>query len=284
MTMSAETVVELGEVFAKHGWPTHRPMEAVEPDASLFDRFCHMLEQLNADQQGLILELCQDFLKCPLPVYSTLLSEALEQLTPLDLGNSSDVIFVPLTNPLDAGNAKSGSCVTYLAKPQAPHHGLLKSRNCFFYEDINRLEREHSARAGATIVFLDDYLGTGETAVAALDDFDKRLRKQDDCVIVVVLVSLQTGFIAVQSRPTQIVTAHLRTKGISDSKTIADKKTAIRIMLSIEEMLSVPDQCSLGYQRSEGLESMIRTPDNTFPVFWLSETANQTDWPAPFPR
>ncbi len=281
--MSANIVVALGEVFKEHGWPTHRPENAPEPDASLFSRFCKMLERLNKDQQELILQLARDFLKCPLGVYHELFDSAAGKLSPSDLGVGADVIFLPLKKFSDAGLAKSGSCVVYLAKQYASSHSTFSCKRNTFYDNIELLGQKHDDRTNATIVLLDDYVGTGRTATTALEEFDK-WRRQDDTVIVMTLVSLKTGYDAVADKGVKIVASHIRPQGLTGSTRIANKQNAIHLMESIEQLLSVPSGYSFGFQRSEGLESMIRTPNNTFPVFWVDKMANGKDWPAPFPR
>jgi hypothetical protein len=39
-------------------------------------------------------------------------------------------------------------------------------------------------------------------------------------------------------------------------------------MKDIEKKINIRGEFSLGYKQSESLISMIRTPNNTFPVFW----------------
>jgi hypothetical protein len=52
-------------------------------------------------------------------------------------------------------------------------------------------------------------------------------------------------------------------------------------MKKIEEKLNVEKKYLFGYKRSEALISLIRTPNNTFPVFWKTYQHNNI---VPFSR
>jgi hypothetical protein len=52
-------------------------------------------------------------------------------------------------------------------------------------------------------------------------------------------------------------------------------------MEHIEKNLDIPDDYLFGYKKSEALVTMIRTPNNTFPVFWYNKKNEDN---APFPR
>ena len=74
----------------------------------------------------------------------------------------------------------------------------------------------------------------------------------------------------------------LRGKGISDKYTLTQKTRALSLMESIEDWLNVADDYRFGFGRSEALVSMLRTPNNTFPVYWLDKKS--LDYKSPFPR
>ena len=67
-------------------------------------------------------------------------------------------------------------------------------------------------------------------------------------------------------------------KGIEGSVN-ADQK--YKVMEMIEAKIAVKDDCHLGFGHSEALVKMVRTPNNTFPIYWLRNRKNPY---APFPR
>ena len=70
-------------------------------------------------------------------------------------------------------------------------------------------------------------------------------------------------------------------RGISDRYVGEQLDTYSRIMTHIEDKLKVAAKDRFGYNQSEALISLIRTPNNTFPVFWKSYGKNKI---VPFPR
>lgn len=63
-----------------------------------------------------------------------------------------------------------------------------------------------------------------------------------------------------------------------------DEGLALRIYDQIESHLSVAEEYKRGYEQSEALITLKRTPDNTLPIFWSRKDKDGTKWPAPFPR
>ena len=59
------------------------------------------------------------------------------------------------------------------------------------------------------------------------------------------------------------------------------KKNNIKLMTQIENKLKIDKNFSFGYNRSEALISLIKTPNNTFPVFWFTNKKHNV---APFLR
>ena len=73
-------------------------------------------------------------------------------------------------------------------------------------------------------------------------------------------------------------------KGISDfytSEDLADKQC---IMKQIEDRIHKVEKYRFGYEGSEALITLIKTPNNTFPVFWKDYKTKDGDIKAPFSR
>ena len=69
-------------------------------------------------------------------------------------------------------------------------------------------------------------------------------------------------------------------KGISD-RTDGNKDAFCKLMKEIETRIKVRENCEFGYSHSEGLVKMMRTPNNTFPIYWMKNKKNKAP---PFPR
>ena len=143
---------------------------------------------------------------------------------------------------------------------------------------------KYADRRDATVIFADDYVGTGETALKALNAYEAEQMKADDRAIAVCFVALRSGYNELSDRFRHVFASIVRDRGISDAPSITNKDAAREIMREIEDRLSVEADYRFGYLGSEGLETMQRTPDNTFPIFWHAGADAARPWPAPFPR
>lgn len=90
---------------------------------------------------------------------------------------------------------------------------------------------------------------------------------------------MKTGYDYLQANKFNVFYSILKEKGISDSS--RDVAKEILIMEEIEKNIGVKEKFKFGYGRSEALVKMIHTPNNTFPIYWLSNNKNK--YP-PFPR
>ena len=78
-----------------------------------------------------------------------------------------------------------------------------------------------------------------------------------------------------------VFAAQLRKRGISDKYPKAEAEEKLNMMRNISRQIKGPRNMILGYENSEGLVSMIKTPNNTFPVYWYE---NKKYPSAPFVR
>lgn len=280
-----ETVQRLAQIFDSKDWPMHNPDSLDDP--GLFDRFCQLFSMLSPAEQELMMLLTEDFFRCTFYHYPYLMRSALGQLDPLLVNRAERVFLLPLVSPQDAerGESKSGDFLLYPAlRHVIPSLPLLRNKDVKAIETLTALNRHHSNRHNSLLLFLDDFIGTGETASKTLDAYRRLYGVEDDSVVVVALVAQERGMNAIRDLGFEVVAAHVRKRGISDSAKISDIGEAFAIMDAIEGELLVVQQYRRGYGQSEALVKMIRTPDNTFPAYWWTKTREGTPWPAPFRR
>ena len=72
-------------------------------------------------------------------------------------------------------------------------------------------------------------------------------------------------------------------KGISDFYTspLLDSKTLL--MKKIEKLIPSKN-FNFGYKKSEAVITLLRTPNNTFPIFWQGYSKDDVDYESPFSR
>ena len=131
---------------------------------------------------------------------------------------------------------------------------------------------------GYTLCLIDDFVGTGNTVISAAEYLIKKGVSKDS-IAIVSLVSMMQGVDFLKENGYNIYTCQLCNKGISDDP--CDTSRNKTIMEAIESAIKVTDDYKFGYGASEALVRMERTPNNTFPIYWLKNPKNKY---APFPR
>ena len=271
------TVDRLKDIFLLNQWH-------LEGD-DLFDRFSETLRVLNEEQQELLLELTRAFLKVDLGSYHYHIMEALSKVPADAIGAAERIYVLPLMPKDDYGKSKSSSSLTYLFKDSAINtYGVLADKSVIVLDKPSGLPS--SFNDGAVRLFLvDDFVGSGETAEKSLEYVVDELGIEKDKIVVLVLVAQRESFQRIQASGISIVSSVIRPKGISSRYEDPQKQRYLGIMVSIENLLIVDARFRLGYRQSEALVKMIRTPNNTFPVFWLrTKLRDGRNFVPPFPR
>lgn len=279
-TLTPGIIKRLRQIFQKLDWKIN-PDDSDEE--SIFDKYCLMLSHLDDEEKDLILILTEEFLVCSSIEYRGMIKSALGLIPDNVIKACNEIFLVPLIATKDFGKVKSStswlySCMTEVIPRMPQFNG---KRRAGFTDP--RLLNAHPHRSNALILLCDDFVGTGDTAIDALNFYNSNIRKMDDIPYVVTLVVQEKGAEAVMNFGFDIVFKEIRTRGISDSSTLNVSK-ALEIMERIEAKLKIKTGFNFGYKESEALVSMMRTPNNTFPVFWTSKMDDGKKWASPFER
>jgi hypothetical protein len=202
------------------------------------------------------------------------------------VADSTRIILLPLIAPHDerANRIKSGHLVLYLAQHVAvPRHPLLSALPIENFSSLDGLESRRN-RTKTLLIFLDDFIGSGDTAESGLRYYEENYKVPDDRIVIVCLVTMRHAMDRLTGGGYSVYCAQRTDKGITENPNLLDKPHALALIDSIEAELSIGSIYRRGYKASESLVSMIRTPDNTFPMFWCLKKLDGSAWPAPFAR
>lgn len=133
------------------------------------------------------------------------------------------------------------------------------------------------------LIVVDDFIGTGDTMSQFLYE-RKSIVENFQHIFAISAAILKTGHQYLSTKNIKIFADTILTKGISDNKDICDINRAKELMKEIEKKLCISKSLSLGYKQSEATISLVRTPNNTFPVFWHNSELGGFVWKAPFLR
>lgn len=275
--LNINILYKLIETFAIHNWS--------KEENDLFDRFCKMLRHLTESQQELILELTSHFLRLGQNRYLYHLRDTLSQIEPEDYETITQIYVLPLLQPADFGKSKSATFVAYeFQSLDITSHVVFQGRKCSIVDKPERLPNNIN-RKPCKVFLVDDFIGTGETAENALNHLINEVGIDKSKIVVVCIVAQKEGFLRISSIGVKVYCSIIRQRGISDKYNSPIREEYQKTMQLIEDFLSIDDGLRFGYKGSEALVSLVRTPNNTFPVFWSEpHLKNGGKFVAPFPR
>lgn len=285
--LPTDSVVRLYEIFHSKNW--HSNDEFPSSGGKLFERFCRLLERLEVDEQDLILTLTEDFLKYWELHYPILMEKALARVPIAYLQKFRKIYLLPIvaSKDLEIGSGKSGHHLLYSTEhivfARNDRYATIRNKVAQI-ANIEALGESLSGRADCLIMFLDDFIGTGKTTIDCLFDYWTKYRVSTDEVVVVALVAQRQGLVCLDRHYFKAYAGMVRKRGISDSQRLPDIEKALSIMDRIEKRAFSSRKYYRGFGQCEALVSMIRTPNDTFPVYWMTRGRHGQPWPAPFGR
>lgn len=226
-------------------------------------RLTKMSSFLDENNRQMIVDLLEHFDKFFSDSYTSML-KAIFKTIPIEKFTQTKAFICGMVKFNDIGKIKSGPALAYLTHE-------LKYLQFFLKKTIKTEPLSESLLEkidnDSLLIIIDDFLGTGGTFFKMTKHFDK-LNTMKDAIIIISLVSMEEGYKKIKDAGFNIYTKEIRKKGISDLMPEEKRELYLNMMDAIEKKINVDDDYKLGYKKSESLVSMIRTPNNTFPVFW----------------
>ena len=253
---------------------------------SVYDRFCERLAELENDtQRDLILDLAENFLWVNSGMYEKYLIDAFDKLfhdEDWKPEKGKNIFICPLLPERDFEKKKSSTFMLYLCESI-----LLRTYEEFQDGQIRICEtpevvKEQKYRdVMGALILIDDFIGSGQTALECLT-YLKFLQEEGKKIYILTLVAQKEGVENIQKETGISVYAKaVREKGISDRYDKEEAEEKRKEMKKISRLLQAPKGMDLGFEKSESLVAMNKTPNNTFPVYWCEKKGHTH---APFPR
>ena len=287
-SLSIETIERLTRIFASHKWD-------VDSYGS-FNRFCEMLALLNKEQQDCVLQLTENFLKVDLDVYRNYLKNAISQIDNRVLANYSRIFVMPVNvieekieseKPPEKRKpiGHSSDVIAYAFNDSDIRDQLnLRTKKITVIFNLEGLPSNFNSDR-SLLILVDDFIGSGETIETCFSYIKSALKIDVSKIHTLALVAQRDGVFRLQSQKITVYFSELRIKGITDNYPSPLKEQLTKLMEEIEDLLQVSLSYRFGYNRSEALVKMVRTPNNTFPFYWLKDkTKYGQEYTAPFPR
>lgn len=268
-------VLKLQGIFTKKNWM------GVPNYNHAFESLCNLSSHFedDEDQKLLFFELIEKYDWMSLNDYIYNINNLLEKI----FANFSTPIkrfyTFPIIKPEDEGKNKSGNTISYMIKCNKPFLDFFKNSELIEFTNFNEFD-SLALKDDDYIILVDDFIGSGETLNACTTRI-LEINPQLESKILIATIVIHYDTVKNVKFPL-FHNLEVR-KGISDFYASPNKEKNIDLMVKLENKLISGRNFSLGYEQSEGLITLMRTPDNTFPIFW-HQYKKSIGFNPPFPR
>ncbi|MFA7361974.1 MAG: uracil phosphoribosyltransferase [Candidatus Kapaibacterium sp.] len=286
--LSRKTTLDITNINTLNNLFKFKEWDSLLAYENYFARYCILFELLNEEQRKLILELTKNYLYFPNEEYQKHFYSLLKKVVK-DYKLKCEKIFITtLLVPVDESNE--------FREIKSPDNLLYLTTGAFFKRniDFNGIEFVIKERIDLLpdkiednwmVLLIDDFIGTGETAISAISYLRRIKEVEKTNIKVLSLVSLKEGVQEISKKGIEVITGITLNKAISEYYISPEKEEKIKIMITIENLIKgLKPNFKFGYLGSEALVTLIKTPDNTFPIFWKDFDNGAETIEAPFQR
>lgn len=259
---------EIGNVFARNKWP----IETTEK-YSLYNRVKKLYEIYDAEERKLLLKLLNQFQVISAGEYEQRLVPILEKAYVQYCNKNQEMYVMPLKQQHDQHKLKSSDVIAYLCNcTRIRYSATLNNVKFISISNHSFLQSKIKKFDSRKLFVVDDFIGTGRYAA----DFIKELEAcglPRDKMVVLTLFIHEKGAKRLEQEHVECLFGEM----IDDSvltKLSAEEKNVLK---RIEDGLKIAEGYRFGYEQSAALITLLRTPNNTLPMFHQGKHA-------PFPR
>lgn len=277
-TITYEYLEKTKRLFEDNGW---------DWKSELYDRFCNRMDVWSNDEErDFFLELSKRFLWVRLEEYPTCVKYVLEKILSKEISEEQkSVCLLPLKSISELKHEKSGDIVAYMLHGGECSNIFSKyKKHKYIYSSIVFCLNKVSS-SSEKIVLIDDFIGSGDTAIAVIDELVASKKILTEQIVVAVIVIMEEAYERLADKGVRVVFKHKATKGIHGFYAGDELNEKLCMIKSMTDMIKGKKRFSspLGYNCSESLVSMYRTPNNTLPIFWAKKGKTK-DGEGPFSR
>ena len=273
-----ESIFQLNKIFKTKKW------SELDIDEFVFDNLCTLLDNINEEQRPLIVELLDRYMWVSFADYPSKILNTLDSIPNEVLSTLKSIYVFPIIKKEDEGGFKSGQFLIYQIKSFKRQLKKYKNITFKYVAKFENFKNGFTLKEDEMIFLIDDYIGSGETLRFCLEEIQKNDSLSNEKLQIVTIATQNEIAAAIKSEGYGYHANIYAEKGITDFNSSPLLEEKIKIMLEIEKMIPGGSHFSLGYNSSEALITLARTPDNTFPIFWMQYKKGGKKFDAPFSR
>lgn len=273
-----ESINALAKIFKRKKWFN------IDDDDHIFDIFCDLLNILEPEERALIIELTSNYYWITGDDYLRDIKEVIKSVPQTIFEGIKEILLFPIVKPTDDKKTKSGHGLTYDIKAMMPMSSNLRHVFPKIIEEFSEFGSGPASKANQLLLLVDDFIGSGDTLDQCLKEIESRTKIYNERTLIICISCQLETYNSLTSRGINIYAKYLIERGITDfnvGTAIDEKKDLMR---TIEKSIPGCNSLSLGFMESEALITLKRTPDNTFPVFWMRTRRGGKYYTPPFLR
>ncbi|WP_270597935.1 phosphoribosyltransferase [Enterococcus asini] len=273
--INIQTFSQLSQIFKKKSWKVNDT-----ESSSLFNRISRTLTLLDSKEQETFLQLLNMMEYYTIFDYESLLATALKKM--VKEMDSKKFLFSPMLSDRNNSDIKSSMLVTYLLKSNTiQYDSFLSELKMTLQMDLTDAQIRNINRKKRYLVLIDDFIGTGASAVEAAEYFISK-GVLEEKIIILSLVTMTKGKELIIEKGFHFFYAatSLSLSEKIDSYIEEDKIEFERNVEVISKKIGINVQDFWGFKDSKAVLSMIRVPNNTIGAFWKAKNKLNV----PFPR
>ena len=196
--------------------------------------------------------------------------------------NINKIYIAPLKKPEDFLLPKSSDYVSYQFKMPVISNAAIFNNREVIITSINCLPKNLQNSSVKKLFLVDDFSGSGETVFSCLDYLKQEKQILGNKITILLLAGMKDSINKIQQKGYEVYCDLIQEKGISSIIDDIKRNDFTILMNEIEAKyhIDINSEIHFGYNHSESLITLIRTPNNTFPIFWDSTKVKN----APFKR
>ncbi|SIS46894.1 hypothetical protein SAMN05421766_10267 [Zobellia uliginosa] len=273
------TLLKFQEIFELKSWTL---MDGCDDK---LNRFGDLIDNLKQDEINLLLELTHMYEWMSYNDYHNNLRRLLKTALEEQFKDKNQLIFFPIIKPTDEGEVKSGHVVMKMLEGIKPSINGFKNLSVNLLKEFRDLKSEKLTMTDNDfLILVDDYIGSGKTLNKALSAVAHNESITHQNFGILTMAIQEQAKVELDEQGIINYNSLILKKGISDNYVTPDLETKIEIMKRIENKIPKVSKYRMGYEKSEALITLMRTPNNTFPVFWKGIISKGEEIEAPFQR
>lgn len=268
--------INISKIFSQNNWMSY------EFDNTSFEKTMNLGKDLSNEQRDLLVYLLNKYVQIPPSQYITRILNVLSKIDTNSIKNINKIYIAPLKKPEDFLLPKSSDYVSYQFKMPVISNAAIFNNREVIITSINCLPKNLQNSSVKKLFLVDDFSGSGETVFSCLDYLKQEKQILGNKITILLLAGMKDSINKIQQKGYEVYCDLIQEKGISSIIDDIKRNDFTILMNEIEAKyhIDINSEIHFGYNHSESLITLIRTPNNTFPIFWDSTKVKN----APFKR